>query len=245
MHDGAMRLRELIERSSRIVAFTGAGLSAESGIPTYRGAGGLWTRYDPAIYASIEHFNMDPTYYWSFYRDVRYPIISKALPNAAHDALVALERHGMLTTVVTQNIDGLHQIAGQRNVVELHGNTRRIICMSCGREHTMDSAFERLQEAMPPTCDCGGGLRPDVVFFGEPLPPGAMEAAGDAARRCDLMLVVGSSLVVHPAALVPRIAVENGARLAIVNIDPTPMDAVADLVLHMSAVDALGEAVGI
>ncbi len=244
MDDGALRLRELIDSASCIVAFTGAGLSAESGIPTYRGTGGLWTKYDPDVYASIEHFRRDPTYYWNFFRDVRYPLVSKAAPNPAHDALVTLERRGMLRTVVTQNIDGLHRMAGQRNVIELHGNTRRIMCMSCGREHTMDDAFARLRSEMPPTCDCGGGLRPDVVFFGEPLPAGAMEDAGEAARGCDLMLVVGSSLVVHPAALVPRMAVENGATLAIVNIDPTPMDGLAELVLNQSAVEVLREAVG-
>jgi NAD-dependent deacetylase len=233
------RLREIVETSDRIVAFTGAGLSAESGIPTYRGAGGLWTKYDPDIYADIGQFLRDPTYYWNFFQEVRYPVISKARPNPAHDAIVELERRKLLSAVITQNIDGLHQMAGSRNVIELHGNTRSIACMECGRKHTMDEVFEKLPEELPPKCECGGGLRPEVVFFGEPLPVDALEDADRAVRDCDACIVIGSSLVVHPAAMLPVVAVDNGASLSIINIDPTPLDHLADVVINESAADVL------
>ena len=239
MMDGIELLREIVETSDRIVAFTGAGLSAESGIPTYRGAGGLWTKYDPNIYANIEHFMVDPTYYWNFFQEVRYPIISKAKPNAAHDALVELERRKLLKTVITQNIDGLHQMAGSRNVIELHGNTRNIACMDCGKEHSMDEVYEKLPAELPPKCECGGGLKPKVVFFGESLPFEALEGANDAVKDCDACIVVGSSLVVYPAAMLPVLAAQNGARLAIINIDPTPLDHMAEVVINESAADVL------
>jgi len=233
------RLREIVETSDRIVAFTGAGLSAESGIPTYRGAGGLWTKYDPNIYANIEYFLKDPTYYWNFFQEVRYPVIKKAQPNAAHDAIYELERRKLLKTVITQNIDGLHQMAGSRNVIELHGNTRKIACMECGRKYTMDDVYGMLPEALPPKCECGGGLKPEVVFFGESLPVGALKDANQAVMDCDACIVVGSSLVVYPAAMLPVTAAENGAPLAIINIDPTPLDHLAEVVIHESAADVL------
>ncbi len=237
--DSMERLREIVETSDRIVAFTGAGLSAESGIPTYRGAGGLWTKYDPNIYANIDHFLRDPTYYWNFFQEVRYPIISQAQPNPAHDALVELERRKLLKTVITQNIDGLHQMAGSQNVIELHGNTRRIGCMECGKEYSMDEVYGKLQDQLPPRCDCSGGLKPRVVFFGESLPFEALEGANDAVKDCDACLVVGSSLVVYPAAMLPVLASEKGARLAIINIDPTPLDHMAEVVINDSAGDVL------
>jgi len=237
--DPIERLREIVETSDRIVAFTGAGLSAESGIPTYRGAGGLWTKYDPDIYANIDHFLRDPTYYWNFFREVRYPIISKAQPNAAHDALVELERRKVLKTVITQNIDGLHQMAGSRNVIELHGNTRSIACMDCGNKYTMDEVYGMLPDEFPPKCGCGGGLKPEVVFFGESLPSDALDGANQAVMDCDACIVIGSSLVVHPAAMLPVVAVDHGAALSIINIDPTPLDHLADAVVRESAADVL------
>jgi len=237
--DPIERLREIVETSDRIVAFTGAGLSAESGIPTYRGAGGLWTKYDPDIYSNIDHFHRDPTYYWNFFREVRYPIISKAQPNAAHDALVELERRKVLKTVITQNIDGLHQMAGSRNVIELHGNTRSIACMECRKKYTMDEVHGMLPDEFPPKCGCGGGLKPEVVFFGESLPFDALDGANQAVMDCDACIVIGSSLVVYPAAMLPVVAVDNGASLSIVNIDPTPLDHLADAVIHESAADVL------
>ena len=234
-------LRRLCCGAVRMVAFTGAGISAESGIPTYRGAGGTWHKYDPARYADIGQFLEDPSYYWSFFRDVRYPVLRQAEPNAAHSALALLERRGGLRAVITQNIDGLHQAAGSLKVLELHGNTRRIRCMRCGKACTMDEAYRQIETRLPPVCSsCDGPLKPDVVFFGEALPRGVLDEALDEARSCDLFLVVGSSLVVQPAATLPVAAKEEGARLVIINRDPTPLDPLADLVMRSAASEALG-----
>ena len=234
------KLRQMITAARHMVAFTGAGISAESGIPTYRGDDGLWNKYDPAKFANIDNFFKDPAYYWNFFREVRYPVISKARPNPAHTALARLEDEGILKSVITQNIDGLQQVAGSQNVLELHGNTRRIVCLGCERHHTMDDVYVQLDDQLPPTCpDCGGTLKPDVVFFGESLPGDILENAIAQTQASDLFLVVGSSLVVQPAASLPVAARRNGARLVIINRDPTPLDGAADLVFHESASQVL------
>ena len=234
-------LQRLIDASTHMVAFTGAGISAESGIPTYRGDDGLWNRYDPAKFANINYFFADPAYYWNFFKDVRYPVMHRARPNTAHKALARLEQEGVLQTVITQNIDGLQQAAGSRQVLELHGNTRRIVCLKCGQTHGMEDVHAQLETRLPPQCpDCQGTLKPDVVFFGESLPADVLDAAFSESQRCDLFIVVGSSLVVQPAATLPAIAKQNGARLVIINRDPTPLDRIADLVFHSSASDVLG-----
>ncbi len=215
-----------------VVAFTGAGISAESGIPTYRGTGGFWTKYDPAKYASIDYFEKDPAYYWSFFRDTRGPLLHDARPNPAHETLAELEKRGKLKAIITQNIDGLHQAAGSKKVVELHGSSHRFLCMECRRKYSLKEAEEALEKRLPPQCiDCEGNLRPDLVFFGEMLPPGALEEAFNFARESSLLIVVGSSLVVYPAAQVPMIAKSAGARLAIINREPTTMDHLADWLL--------------
>jgi NAD-dependent deacetylase len=234
------KLRHLLSGAKRITAFTGAGISAESGIPTYRGDDGLWNKYDPAKFANIDSFFKDPAYYWRFFKEVRYPLISAARPNAAHKALAGLEAGGRLTALITQNIDGLHQLAGSRHVLELHGNTRRIKCLKCSRVYAMEKVFDMLAEQMPPLCpDCKGTLKPDVVFFGESLSGQVLEQAVAASRACDLFLVIGSSLVVQPAASLPVMAKQNGAAVIVINKDPTPLDGVVDLVLHASASDVL------
>ena len=235
MDEKVSELKKIIATSDQIVAFTGAGFSAESGISTFRGAGGLWSKYDPDIYANINVFMQDSTYYWNFFKDERYPVIKKAKPNDGHYVLVELEKLGKLYRVVTQNIDGLHQEAGNSDVIELHGNTRKINCLSCGINYTMDETYKKLQKELPPKCNCGGNLKTGTVLFGEPLPQVALEMAKLAAQNCDLFLVLGSSLVVYPAASMPRIAKKNGANLVIINIDPTPMDEMADIVINDSA----------
>jgi NAD-dependent deacetylase len=237
------RFGEIVSNSKHLVAFTGAGISSESGIPTYRGAGGLWTKYDPDKYANIYYFMKEPEYYWNFFKDVRYPVLKKAAPNAAHTALVELERRGNLKELITQNIDNLHQMAGQSKVIELHGNTMKISCMDCGRTMTIDEAYERLKTELPPHCECGGALKPNVVFFGEQLPRDALMEAQRAADSCDVFLVIGSSLVVHPAAQLPVVAKQNGASLIIVNVDPTPFDGLADVVVNDKAAQVLPELV--
>ena len=243
MDDGTDKLKEIIIRSESLVAFTGAGLSSESGIPTYRGTNGIWAKYDPAKYASYDYFITDPSYYWQFFRDVRYPSLQNAQPNTAHYALVELEKRSILQQVITQNIDGLHQMAGQSNVCELHGNTRQIVCMECHKIFSMDEVFQQLAKELPPHCTCGGLLKPNVVFFGESLPQEALNKAWQAARACDTFLVVGSSLQVYPAAQIPVTAKENGALLVIINIDITPLDHIADLVIHEKASAVLAEGI--
>ncbi|UCF13759.1 MAG: NAD-dependent protein deacylase [Thermoplasmatales archaeon] len=234
-------LKKIIAKSNKIVAFTGAGFSAESGISTFRGTGGLWSKYDPNIYANINIFMQNSTYYWNFFRDERYPVIKKAKPNNGHYALVELEKRGKIYRVITQNIDGLHQEAGQSDVIELHGNTRKINCLSCSKTYNMDDTCKLLKKELPPKCSCGGNLKPGTVLFGEPLPQGALDTALLASKNCDLFLVLGSSLVVYPAASMPMIAKKSGAALVIVNIDPTPMDDIADLIFRESASKVLSK----
>jgi len=236
------RLHKMITEASYLVAFTGAGISAESGIPTYRGDDGVWNKYDPNKYANIDNFLREPEYYWSFFKEVRYPVLKKAKPNKAHDALAKLEEKGKLKAVITQNIDGLHQLADSKRVLELHGNTRRISCLECKKSFTLDEIFHQLKTELPPKCsNCKGSLKPEVVFFGESLPLATLEEAIKVTNECDLFLAIGSSLVVQPAASLPMMAKEKGAKLIIINKDPTPLDSIADVVFHSSASEVLNK----
>jgi len=237
-------LQALLNASNRIVVFTGAGISAESGIPTYRGAGGVWTKYDADKYASIDYFRKDPSYYWQFFRDVRHDTMNEAEPSPSHVATVELERQGRLSAVITQNIDGLHQKAGSGRVLELHGNTTRFYCFECRKSYSMPEVKKILDHQLPPLCEtCGGVLRPDVVLFGEMLPVDVIDEAQRETQLCDLLVVIGSSLVVYPAANLPYQAKLSGAKLVIINVDPTPLDSVADLCIHCSAGDVFPRAV--
>jgi NAD-dependent deacetylase len=241
MNKRLYELKKNLLNSKKIIAFTGAGLSAESGIPTYRGTGGLWTKYNPNIYANINVFLQDSTYYWNFFKNVRYNILKMAKPNTAHYALVKLEKMGILKLVITQNIDGLHKIAGQSNIIELHGNNRYISCMDCKKVYLMEEVYENLKKELPPKCICGGNLKPNVVFFGETLPEKELFEAKSSAKDCDMFLVIGSSLVVYPASQIPVIAKYNGALLGIINIDTTPLDNIADFVINENASEILSE----
>lgn len=238
-------LKKMITDSKKIVVLTGAGFSSESGIPTYRGAGGLWSKYDPSIYADINYFLRDSTYYWNFFKDERYPMLKKAKPNIGHFALVKLHESDNLFRLITQNIDGLHQIAGIPHVIELHGTTRSFRCMSCDTRFSMEEVYEKIKNEFPPKCYCNGNLRPNTIMFGESLPQHALEEAMFAARHCDLFLVLGSSLVVYPAAQLPIIAKENNVKLAIVNIDPTPLDKISDIVIHQKTSEILKKLINI
>jgi len=240
------RATELVAEAEKIVAFTGAGVSAESGIPTFRGETGLWKEYDPNIYADINYFMKDPTYYWSFFRDVRVRALVGSKPNKAHLAIAELERQGKLDAVITQNIDGLHRDAGCTNVIELHGNTKVIGCLGCGADYDFESVREQVLEELPPLCKkCGGVLKPKVVFFGEALPAGAMERAAEYSAACDLFLVVGSTLTVFPAASLPLVARRNNAKIIIVNLGSTAMDEIADVRLDAKAGEVLPGIVGL
>jgi NAD-dependent deacetylase len=236
------RAAELVAAARRGVAFTGAGVSAESGIRTFRGQGGLWRQYDPYKVASIEGFRRDPAVYWSVASE-GWKTYREARPNPGHVALAALEEAGHLAGVVTQNTDGLHRDAGTRRLIEIHGNGRTVRCLDCGATEPRADVQGRLDRELPPRCLVCGGMhvKPDVVFFGEALPSAAMMEAFRLARECDLMLVVGSSLQVYPAADVPEVAAERGAPVVIVNDEPTPLDVAAKVVVRGRSGEALPE----
>jgi NAD-dependent deacetylase len=202
-----------------LVALTGAGISAESGVPTFRGEQGLWRRFRPEDLATPGAFGRDPRLVWEWY-DWRRERIAPCQPNAAHLTLADMEAALPDMMLVTQNVDGLHQLAGSRRVLELHGSIWRTRCTSCGR--VAENRQVPLPE-VPPRCACGGLLRPDVVWFGEPLPQAILQAAWDAATRCRLMLVVGTSALVHPAASLPQVAMDHGAYVVEVNVSATPL----------------------
>jgi len=236
------RAAALLAAAHHAVALTGAGVSAESGIPTFRGEGGLWAKYDPVKVSSIDSFLADPASYWRVSKE-RGAVALSARPNAGHDALAAMEAAGHLVAVVTQNTDGLHQVSGSRRVIELHGSGRTVQCLECGKLEPRAEVQARLEVEMPPRCpNCGGTfLKPTVVLFGEPMPTDAINEAFDLARQADVMLVVGSSLVVHPAADVPLVAIQSGARLIVINAEPTPFDRFASVVIHGRSGEVLPE----
>lgn len=238
-------LKMLVDKAERIVFFTGAGISAESGIATYRGHGGMWSKYDPDIYASIDYFRKDPSYYWRFFRDERHYMMVEAQPNSNHKAIAELERQGRVSAVITQNIDNLHWKAGSKRVLELHGNTTRFYCCDCRAPYGMNDVMKILEEHLPAICvECKGVIRPDVVLYGEMLPTDVIDEALRESQQCDLLIVVGSSLIVYPAANLPYESKLSGARLVIINIDPTPLDSVADLCIHQPAGEVLPQALG-
>jgi NAD-dependent deacetylase len=217
---------------------TGAGVSTESGIPDFRSAGGIWAQYDPYEVASIDAFHRDPERVWEFYA-LRLDVLADAAPNPAHVALAELESRGIVQAVITQNVDGLHAAAGSRDVIPVHGSIATAVCLSCRRRE------EHVRELLPlPHCaDCGTVLKPGVVMFGELLPVAAIDRATALAQSAGLLLVVGTSLEVWPVAGLPEEALRHGGKLAIVNRDPTPYDARADLVVHDSAGEVLAKCV--
>ncbi len=215
--DALFQAAEALSRAHYAVALTGAGISVESGIPAFRGAQGLWNRYDPAQYAHISAFMDHPGKVWKMLGEL-YGIMKRAQPNAAHIALAELEEMGLLKAVVTQNVDGLHQRAGSKRVIEFHGNGETLVCLSCGRSFRVE---EVSLDELPPRCPCSGILKPNVVFFGESIPPEALSEAFEEARRCDLMLVVGTSAQVYPAAELPYKVAREGGTIIEVNLEET------------------------
>ena len=274
---------EIVDADS-VVALTGAGISVPSGVPSFRGADGVWKQFDEGQF-TYGRFRRDPAGFWVDRLELQRTMYSGAYePNAAHRALARVGRSGHLDAIVTQNTDGLHQraaqnyddgttrtgeesrasgdgedpviedsdsetrandpetrssISGSRRavddiaIVELHGNAHRVRCRNCGRREPADPVFERVEAGdVPPTCTCGGVFKPDVVLFGEQLPESALRRARTFARECDVFLAIGSSLVVHPAASLPRLAASSGATVGIVNLDPTPADTIATYVIN-------------
>ena len=227
-----------------LVVLTGAGVSTESGIPDFRSPGGLWTRYDPTKLTFDRFCSSAETrrQYWEMGNEL-YPALRDAQPNAAHRVLAALERRGGLRRIVTQNVDGLHQRAGSSAgaIIEIHGTALEVGCLSCGARQDRGSVQARFAAGEHDLrCPCGGLLKPATISFGQAMPERETAMAFADAAAADVFLVVGSSLAVYPAADLPRVAVEKGAPLVIVNRDPTPYDEVAEVVLHASAGPTLG-----
>jgi len=232
------RLAELIRRRGPAVALTGAGISTESGIPDFRSPTGIWAQYDPQEYATLDAFRADPEKVWNFYA-LRFRALVEAEPNAGHVALADLERAGHVRALVTQNIDLLHERAGSRDVVEVHGSIRTSSCLRCGARRTLDEVLPLLSEGAPTCRDCGGVLKPDVVFFGELLPGAAIDRAYELARSTGVLLVVGSQLEVWPVSLLPEETVQAGGEVAIVNKGPTSFDGRAAVKIDCAAGETL------
>ncbi len=232
-------LGQLIEKSRNIVFFGGAGMSTESGIPDFRSAHGLYGGAEGKTYEemlSIRFFLNQPDVFWAFYKSVM--LHPEAKPNAGHYALARLEAQGKLKAVITQNIDGLHTAAGSRRVYELHGTVHRNRCLACNRVYNL--AYVLAAQGTP-RCQCGGTLRPDIVFYGEPLGSDVMDAAIRAVMKCDLLIVGGTSLTVYPAA--GLLGYRQGAKLALINLTETPFDQRADLTVRQSTAEALDAAI--
>jgi NAD-dependent deacetylase len=239
------RVANRLKHSRSAVALTGAGISVESGIPDFRSEGGLWSRFDPMEFGHIESFRRDPAKVWRMLLEMD-ELLSRAAPNPAHYALAELEKRRHLRSIITQNVDSLHQRAGSVEVVEYHGHGRNLRCDRCEQTYEREGLTS---QTLPPRCSCGGPLRPNFVFFGENIPAEAHQKAMDAARHCDLMLVVGTSGTVAPASFLPGIAKDHGATIVEINPARTEISKeIADVSIHETAglalpclVDAVNE----
>jgi NAD-dependent deacetylase len=233
-------IREWLHAASSIAVLTGAGISAESGIPTFRGPGGLWRQKRPETLATPQAFERDPKQVWEWY-NWRRGIIGQAQPNAGHTALAELERRATRFTLITQNVDGLHDRAGSRNILKVHGDLWSLRCCSCGRERV---DLSESIAPLPPHCACGGVERPGVVWFGESLPRDVWARAEQAAREAQVFLVVGTSAVVYPAAGLVGLAKSSGAKVVEINIEETPVSGMVDASLRGSAAEILSTLAG-
>ncbi|MFH1319158.1 MAG: Sir2 family NAD-dependent protein deacetylase [Bacteroidota bacterium] len=240
--------REMINQAQKILVFAGAGLSTESGIPDFRSPGGLWSKYDPSdfYFQKIISDEKAREKYWKMSTET-YEVMKDAAPNNAHFAIKAIQDMGKLLAIVTQNIDGLHHKAGNspEKIIEIHGTVFTVSCLSCGKKYDRDEIEERIKSGVKiPYCDdCSGILKPDTISFGQSMPEDKVSTAIKYANECDLCIVLGSSLVVYPAASIPEYAYQNNAKLIIVNRDVTPLDTYADLVIHESVTKAMGQMV--
>lgn len=229
----------MLKEAKRISAFTGAGISVESGIPPFRGENGLWNKYDPGILV-INNFYQKPLDSWIVIKKIFYDFFSKAKPNAAHRILALMEQKRKLLGVVTQNIDNLHQLAGNKEVYEFHGNSQRLVCLNCESTFPVD---ESVFKTLPPKCQkCSGLLKPDFIFFGEAIPHDAYEKSIKLARNTDLMLVIGTTGEVMPAATIPQIAKQNGSKIIEINTQETSFtNSITDLLLRGKATEVMAE----
>jgi len=216
--EALQKATKLLEKSKYTTAFTGAGISVESGIPPFRGPEGLWSRYDPTV-LDINYFHQHPEESWAVIKEIFYDFFGKAKPNVAHFALARLEEKGKLTNIITQNIDNLHQEAGSHEVYEFHGNSHSLVCTRCGKHFDIRAISLK---ALPVLCDqCGGLIKPDFIFFGEGIPAVAYQKSLEAARNADVFLVIGTTGEIMPASQIPFLAKENGAKIIEVNTQPS------------------------
>lgn len=234
--NGLKKAAQLIKESHKTAAFTGAGISVESGIPDFRGPNGLWSKYDPRL-LELDYFYNYPKECWKAIRKIFYEFLEDVQPNDAHLSLAWMEKKGMLQGVVTQNIDNLHFRAGSKNVIEYHGNTRLLYCRRCDEYQEANLS----QMSFPPVCgDCGMILKPDFVFFGEPIPVKALKEAGELLEELELMLVIGTTGVVYPAGMIPRIAQSQGTKIVEINIEKSEYtEAITDIFIKLPASQAL------
>ncbi len=228
---------KIIQESRNIVVFSGAGISTESGIADFRSEGGLWTRYDPSIFANYYYFMQDPEPFWTMHREVE-SLMKDAKPNPAHYAIAELEKMGKVKAIITQNIDMLHQKAGSGSyfnvqIFELHGSYGKYHCIKCGKEFSIDEIDTK--SVKYPVCECSGYIKPKVVLFGEVLPKGVLELAIKSCHAADCFLMVGSSLSISPANLLPSLAKQNGAKIIFINKEETPLDNLVDVFLKGKA----------
>ncbi|HDQ14532.1 MAG TPA: NAD-dependent protein deacylase [Sediminispirochaeta sp.] len=231
---------DIIKNSRYCTAFTGAGISVESGIPPFRGENGIWNRYDPRI-LELRYFSNYPEESWRVIKEIFYDYFGRAAPNRAHRLLAEMEEAGMLESIITQNIDNLHHEAGSREVIEFHGNSRELLCTECGR---ILPAEESLLKILPPRCRCGALLKPNFVFFGETIPTNALSRSEEESEKSDCMLLIGTTGEVYPAAFLPRQASMKGA--SIIEINPSPSlytSEITDVFIRSTAVEA-AEALG-
>jgi NAD-dependent deacetylase len=244
LEDRILRAVELIERTNNITAFTGAGISTESGISDFRSKGGVWDRYRIVTYQEFTASHNARVEYWKMKKEL-FNEIKGAGPNEAHRALAELERVGKLKCLVTQNIDGLHQDAGSSSVIELHGTNRRAVCLSCGKLWPIEEIQERLEsgESAPECDECRGFIKPATISFGQSMPEQEMMKAYECAAQCELLIMIGSSLQVEPAASIPREAARTGAKLIYINRTETPTDHLAEVIFRENAGEVMSEMV--
>jgi NAD-dependent deacetylase len=237
MQDDIFRIASKISESHKTVFFTGAGISTESGISDYRSKGGIWDKYRPVYFDEFMNSKDARIEYWRRKSEL-YDELIRARPNAAHRSIVTLHEMGRVESVITQNVDGLHQASGlpEEKIIELHGNTRRVRCMTCGAIHSIHEVQKRIESGdIAPECPCGGYLKSDTISFGQAMPEAEVKKATDLSQTCDVFIVVGSTLLVQPAALMPRYAIQNGAFLAIVNLSETPYDEMCEVLIREKA----------
>lgn len=232
-----LKASKIIRDSQYLTAFTGAGISMESGIPPFRGPMGLWSKYDPSLF-DISYFYKHPEKSWRLIRDIFFETFKDAKPNRAHLVLARLEEEGILKTLITQNIDNLHFLAGSRQVIEYHGNSRELRCIECGEKTT---ATTEILESLPPRCNCGGILKPEFIFFGEGIPEETVRRSEEAVRKTDAMLVIGTTGEVFPAGMIPEAAYSKGA--SIIEINPEPSNytyRITDVFIREKAARVMG-----